>query len=218
VRRNRLIMQKSHPSLTGRGGRAKRAIDIVLALAGLILLSPILAALVCVIRRQSPGPAIYSQMRLGLGGRAFVIRKLRTMRIDAETAGAVWAVEDDPRCTPIGGILRRTGMDEIPQLWNVLKGEMSLVGPRPERAEFHDRFRTTLPDFDRRLTVRAGITGLAQVRGWRGDTSIEERLLSDIAYIENWTIWKDLWILLRTPLALRRPRIAARLSVDVRGL
>jgi lipopolysaccharide/colanic/teichoic acid biosynthesis glycosyltransferase len=110
-------------------------------------------------------------------------------------------------------------VDELPQLWNVLKGEMSLVGPRPERPEFHSRFRRTLPDFDRRLTVRAGITGLAQVRGWRGDTSVEERLRSDHEYIDSWSIRRDLGILLRTPFALWRGRfVDFRSSVDVRGL
>jgi lipopolysaccharide/colanic/teichoic acid biosynthesis glycosyltransferase len=193
-----------HPSLTGIGGWTKRAVDIVLALAALVLLAPALAVFAWLIRRQSPGPAIYSQTRLGLGGRLFVIRKLRTMGIDAETTGPVMAVKDDRRCTPLGGFLRRTGIDEIPQLWNVLKGEMSLVGPRPERPEFHAGFRKTLRGFDRRLTVRGGITGLAQVRGWRGDTSIAERLRCDIEYIENWSILKDFQILLRTPFSLRR--------------
>jgi lipopolysaccharide/colanic/teichoic acid biosynthesis glycosyltransferase len=202
-------VKRPHPSLAGIGGWAKRAIDVVLALAALILLAPALPVLALLIRRQSCGPAIYSQTRLGLGGRTFVIRKLRTMRSDAETKGPVMAVEDDPRCTPIGGFLRRTGIDEIPQLWNVLKGEMSLVGPRPERPEFHARFRKTLRGFDKRLTVRGGITGLAQVRGWRGHTSMEERFRCDLEYIENWSILTDLLILLRTPFSLRRKQFAA---------
>jgi len=125
--------------------------------------------------------------------------KLRTMREDAERdKGATWAVKDDPRCTQVGGWLRRYGVDELPQLWNVLKGEMSLVGPRPERPEFHRIFEAEIPEFARRLVVRGGLTGLAQIRGWRGDTSVEERLRSDLEYIETWSLAKDLWIMLRT--------------------
>jgi lipopolysaccharide/colanic/teichoic acid biosynthesis glycosyltransferase len=120
------------------------------------------------------------------------------MRADAEDKGPTWAVEDDPRCTRLGGWLRRYGVDELPQLWNVIKGEMSLVGPRPERPEFHGIFKERMPEFVRRLEVRGGLTGLAQIRGWRGDTSVEERLRSDLEYIETWSLAKDLRILLRT--------------------
>jgi lipopolysaccharide/colanic/teichoic acid biosynthesis glycosyltransferase len=219
VRRGGRVVSEIHPSLAGIGGAVKRGMDILLSVAGMILLAPVLGVFAWLICRQSPGLATYSQTRLGLSGRPFVLRKLRTMRVDAETDGPVWAVEDDPRCTRIGGILRRTGIDELLQLWNVLRGEMSLVGPRPERPEFHAGFRSALPEFDRRLSVRAGITGLAQVRGWRGDTSIEERLRSDLEYIDNWSIRQDLAIMLRTGLqfmfgafegvtgmAVRRPR------------
>jgi lipopolysaccharide/colanic/teichoic acid biosynthesis glycosyltransferase len=129
--------------------------------------------------------------------------KLRTMRADAELGnGPTWAARDDPRCTRLGGFLRRYGIDELPQLWNVLKGDMSLVGPRPERPEFQAPLEVSLPEFRRRLEVRGGITGLAQIRGWRGDTSLRERLRCDLEYIEHWSFWTDIRILWRTPRVL----------------
>jgi len=180
--------------------------DIVLSISGLMLLGPLLALVAWLIRRESPGPAIYRQIRLGRGGREFAILKLRTMRADAEVpSGPTWAVEGDPRCTRLGAVLRRWGIDELPQLWNVLKGDMSLVGPRPERPEFHACFQMHLPEYDRRLVVRGGVVGLAQVRGWRGDTSIEQRLRCDLEYIEGWSIGTDLLVLLLIPHALLRP-------------
>jgi lipopolysaccharide/colanic/teichoic acid biosynthesis glycosyltransferase len=139
-------------------------------------------------------------VRLGLGGREFVMLKLRTMRADAELGvGPTWAVDGDPRCTRLGAVLRRWGVDELPQLWNVLKGDMSLIGPRPERAEFHRSFLARFPEFDRRLSVRGGVLGLAQVQGWRGDTSIEARLRCDLEYIERWSLWSDLRVLAHLP-------------------
>ena len=116
--------------------------------------------------------------------------------------GPTWAVSDDPRCSPWGSLLRKYGIDELPQLLNVLRGDMSLIGPRPERPEFQSVFEARIPGFGRRLDVRGGISGLAQVRGWRCDTSLEQRLKSDLEYIENWSVWKDVLILFRTPFFL----------------
>jgi lipopolysaccharide/colanic/teichoic acid biosynthesis glycosyltransferase len=165
-----------------------------------------LALLAALVRLGSPGPAFFRQRRVGLYGREFTIVKLRTMTADAEwERGPTWAVADDPRCTPLGGFLRRYGLDEMPQLWNVLRGDMSLVGPRPERPEFLERFADQIPGFHRRLAVRPGMTGLAQVQGWRGDTSLAARLRADLDYIARWSLWRDAAILLRTPLALLRP-------------
>ncbi len=133
--------------------------------------------------------------------------KLRTMYVDAERqSGPTWATEDDPRCTRLGGLLRRYGIDELPQLWNVILGHMSLVGPRPERPEFEAVLEKKLPDYGRRREVRCGISGLAQVRGWRGDTSIEERLRADLDYIRQWSLWRDLFILIRTPFSLLKSK------------
>ena len=141
----------------------------------------------------------YAQERVGIDGRPFTILKFRSMRIDAEaSSGPVWARRDDPRSTPIGSFLRKTSMDELPQLLNVLKGEMSLVGPRPERPFFVDQFRAKVPKYLDRHRVKTGMTGWAQVNGLRGDTSIEERIKYDLYYIENWSFTLDFKILLRT--------------------
>ena len=183
----------------------KRFIDVSLSLCGILVLGLPILLLGFFIRRDSPGPAFFFQTRYGLRRRKFVMIKLRTMRIDAERRNSpAWAVRDDPRCTRLGGFLRRYGIDEIPQLWNVLRGDMSLVGPRPERPEFYEIFEKEHPGFGQRLQVRAGITGLAQTRGWRGDTSLEERLRSDLEYIQDWSLANDLLILLRTPFSLLR--------------
>jgi lipopolysaccharide/colanic/teichoic acid biosynthesis glycosyltransferase/glycosyltransferase involved in cell wall biosynthesis len=188
-----------HPSLSGLSGLLKRSLDISVSLLGLAILGLPILLTALAIRLGSPGPGFFFQSRVGLGGQSFDMVKLRTMREDAELdEGPTWAVKDDPRCTQIGGWLRRHGVDELPQLWNVLKGEMSLVGPRPERPEFHTIFEAEMPEFARRLVVRGGLTGLAQIRGWRGDTSVEERLRSDLEYIETWSFVKDLWIIVRT--------------------
>ena len=194
-----------HPSLAGMGGLAKRGIDILVSSCALAILGlPLLAVALC-IRLTSTGPALFFQWRLGHRGRPFRIVKFRTMIAGAEgDKKPTWALDRDPRCTRLGNFLRRLGIDELPQLWNVLKGEMSLVGPRPERPEFHRLFSERLPPFARRLEVRGGLTGLAQVRGWRGNTSVDERLRSDIEYIERWSVWKDIGILLLTPRALWR--------------
>ncbi len=194
---------RAHPSLGGITGSAKRGLDVLVSLCGLLVLGLPLLLMAVLIRRQTPGPGFFRQTRVGLHGREFVMLKLRTMTSDAERGkGAIWAVDNDPRCTTVGATLRRYGIDEIPQLWNVLVGDMSLVGPRPERPEFHSVFVETCPDFKRRTQVRGGITGLAQVRGWRGDTPMEQRVQSDLEYIGRWSFWRDLLILFRTPFFL----------------
>ena len=202
IRRPRPLLAP-HPSVAGWRGAAKRAFDVVVAAAALVALLPVLAVVALLVRATSRGPVLYSQRRLGLGGRGFTIYKFRTMVADAEPDGrAVWAHEDDPRCTRIGGRLRRFGLDELPQLWNVLRGDMSLVGPRPERPEFAGEFAQRWPRFDVRLAVRPGITGLAQVEGLRGDTHIGRRLERDLDYIARWSPATDLRILALTLPAL----------------
>jgi Undecaprenyl-phosphate glucose phosphotransferase len=177
----------------------KRAMDVVLAALGLVLLSPFLALIAVLVKLTSPGPIFYRQERCGLNGRAFHMLKFRSLRVDAEQkTGAVWAVKNDPRRTPLGAFLRKTSLDELPQLWNVLMGDMSLVGPRPERPVFIQQFSKTIPNYMARHCVKAGITGWAQVHGWRGNTSLRKRLQYDLYYITHWTPWLDLRILWMT--------------------
>jgi len=185
--------------LAGWGRVAKRAMDVAGASLALVLLSPLLLLLALLVKVSSPGPVLFSQERMGLDGRVFRVWKLRTMRQDAEAeTGPVWAVEDDPRRTGIGSVLRRLSLDELPQLVNVLRGEMSLVGPRPERPVFIEEFRRRIPRYMMRHMVQAGMTGWAQVHGWRGNTPIEKRIQYDLYYIENWSLGLDLKILLLT--------------------
>jgi lipopolysaccharide/colanic/teichoic acid biosynthesis glycosyltransferase len=174
-------------------------LDVCVAAAGLVVLSPLLCAIAAAVKISDGGSVLYTQTRLGLNGRPFKIVKFRTMHPTAERdLGPVWSVPQDPRCTRIGGVLRRRGLDELPQLWNVLLGDMSLVGPRPERPEFAAEFLAEFPLYDVRQTVRCGITGYAQVHGWRGDTSVEMRLRHDLFYVDNWSLALDARILLLT--------------------
>jgi len=177
---------------------AKRAIDILGGLVGFLGSLPIMAIMALIIKKQSPGPIIYSQVRTGLHGRPFTIYKLRSMRLDAEKTGAQWCVQDDPRRLPIGAFMRKWNIDELPQFWNVLKGDMSLVGPRPERPELIKKFEHEIPHYNPRHEVRPGITGWAQVNGLRGNTSLVDRIKYDLYYIENWSIWFDFQIMLLT--------------------
>ena len=181
------------------GGRTKRAFDVAVSAVLLAAGWPVGVLIALLVRATSKGPALYRQTRLGLHGRPFTILKFRTMHVDAEPNGlALWAVEDDPRCTRVGGVLRRYGLDELPQLWNVLRGDMSLVGPRPERPEFARKFQKRWPGFSQRLASRGGITGLAQVRGLRGDSDVAARLVADLEYITRWSLARDVAIILRT--------------------
>jgi len=177
----------------------KRSMDVVLSAIGLLLVMPVFAVLALIIKRSSRGPVFYRQERCGLNGKPFDMLKFRTMRVDAETTtGPVWAIKDDPRRTWFGAFLRRTSLDELPQLINVLRGEMSLVGPRPERPVFIHQFKRTIPNYMARHCVKAGITGWAQVNGWRGNTSLRKRLQFDLYYITHWTPLLDIRILFLT--------------------
>jgi len=176
----------------------KRALDIFGASFGLIFLSPVMLLFAALIRIESPGEVFYCQERMGLDGKAFQMVKFRSMRHDAEKAGPGWTVKNDPRKTRLGKWLRARNIDELPQFINVLLGEMSLVGPRPERPVYVQEFRQSIPRYMERHREKAGMTGWAQVNGLRGDTSISERTKYDLWYVENWSLWLDLKILVRT--------------------
>jgi Undecaprenyl-phosphate glucose phosphotransferase len=190
------IINVNDVPLQGFNSVLKRSLDAVLSAAALMLLAVPFAIIALSIRLTSPGPIFYRQERMGLDGKPFVIYKFRSMYHDAEReTGPVWALADDPRCTVVGRLLRRTNIDELPQLWNVLRGDMSLVGPRPERPFFVQQFKQRIPQYMLRHKVRAGLTGWAQVNGWRGNTSIEKRIEYDLYYIENWSVGLDVKIM-----------------------
>jgi len=182
--------------------RVKRVLDIAIAAPLLIILLPVIVMICIAVRLESPGPALFRQRRGGAGGHPFMVFKVRTMTVieDGETASQ--ARRGDARVTPLGAFLRKTSLDELPQLLNVILGDMSMVGPRPH-AVAHDReFKRLIPTYDRRFAVKPGITGLAQVRGFRGEISdvdsIAQRVASDIEYIESWSLWMDLGLLVAT--------------------
>ncbi len=178
----------------------KRFFDVIGSAIALAIFSPLFLILSILVKLTSRGPIFYGQERMSMDGSTFRMWKFRSMRINAEQeTGAVWAKKNDDRRTPIGAFLRSTSLDEIPQFWNVFIGEMSLVGPRPERPEFVGQFRNKIPSYMLRHKVKAGITGWAQVNGWRGDTSLEKRIECDLYYIKNWSLFFDLKILLLTP-------------------
>jgi lipopolysaccharide/colanic/teichoic acid biosynthesis glycosyltransferase len=179
----------------------KRCIDIVGASCLLVTLSPVMAAVGLGVAVTSPGPILYGQTRLTQGGKVFRLLKFRSMRVDAEsTSGAVWATRSDPRVTSIGTFLRKTRLDELPQLLNVIRGEMSLVGPRPERPEIASELARSIPKFHRRLEARAGLTGLAQViQGYPdGRKGYRRKVGLDVIYIRKKSVFLDMWIALRT--------------------
>jgi Undecaprenyl-phosphate glucose phosphotransferase len=178
----------------------KRAFDVLAALAALAVTAPAMILTAIAVKLTSEGPIFYRQERMGMDGHVFSMLKFRTMMVGAEPHGAVMTGPDDPRRTVIGAFLRRTSLDELPQLFNVLWGDMSLVGPRPERPRFIDEFKRKIPRYQLRHKVKAGMTGWAQVHGLRGRTSIEDRLSYDLYYIENWSLALDLRILMRTAL------------------
>ena len=189
--------------LQGLNSVIKRLIDICCSSAALAVLALPMAAIAAIIRLTSPGPALYRQERMGLDGRSFTTLKFRSMFDDAESStGPVWTRRDDPRCTPVGRVLRRFSLDELPQFWNVLRGEMSLVGPRPERPYFVEQFKDRVPEYMLRHKVKAGITGWAQVNDLRGNTSLEKRIEYDLYYIENWSVALDFKIMWLTVLRL----------------
>ncbi len=190
----------NRPPWPWRGDRiAKRALDVLGSAVGLFLLSPLFAVVAAIILIGSGRPIFYTQQRIGQGGRTFRMFKFRSMRRDAEgSTGPIWASDRDDRCTPIGAWLRHTNIDELPQLFNVFKGEMSLVGPRPERPIFVEQFQAALAEYDLRHAVPGGMTGWAQVHGWRGRTSLRKRIQYDLDYIHRWSFWFDFRVLFMT--------------------
>lgn len=177
----------------------KRLFDIVFSLSVLVLLCPLFILIAIGVKLSSPGPVFFSQERIGLYRRPFKMYKFRSMYVCDDTVSQTqWTVKNDPRRTKFGTFLRRTSLDELPQFWNVLKGDMSVIGPRPERPYFVEQFKERIPKYMIKHHVRPGITGWAQVNGWRGDTSIEERIKCDLYYVENWTFSLDIKIIIMT--------------------
>ena len=193
------IMSLQGSPLYGWNSIFKRTFDLTVGTLILVITFPIMATIGLLVKLSSQGPIFYRQVRVGMDGDPFQMLKFRTMRVDAEReTGPVWAKENDPRRTKIGAFIRKTSLDELPQLFNVLKGEMSLVGPRPERPHFVEDFRNKIPSYMLRHKIKAGMTGWAQINGWRGNTSLEKRIEHDLHYIQNWSIGFDLRILFMT--------------------
>ena len=187
------------PAMRRPGWAAKRALDVAAAALGLIALAPVLAACALAVRFDTGSGVLFRQQRTGLDGRAFTLLKFRTLRPSNEHESATrWNISQDHRMGAVGRLMRRSSLDELPQLWNILRGDMSLVGPRPERPYFVMRFGQAYPEYADRHRVPVGLTGLAQVNGLRGDTSIEDRARFDNRYIESWSLWQDVKLLLRT--------------------
>jgi len=180
--------------------------DLAVAVAAMIVLLPLFPLIAFAIWIEDRGPVFYRQERMGLDGRSFMILKFRSMRVNAEaTSGPVWAIKDDPRRTRVGTVLRHWSLDELPQIWNVITGDMSIIGPRPERPTFVREFKHKIPRYMLRHRVKSGITGWAQVHGWRGNTSIKKRIQYDLYYIQNWSLsldFKILWMTIRYALRL----------------
>ncbi len=200
------VINLSQVPLQGWNSMAKRVMDLLIASAALTGLVPLLPLIAFAIWLEDGGPIFYRQERMGLDGAPFMILKFRSMRVDAEaSSGPVWAVKDDPRRTRVGTFLRHWSLDELPQIWNVLLGDMSIGGPRPERPTFVREFKHKIPRYMLRHRVKSGITGWAQVHGWRGNTSIRKRIQYDLYYIQNWSLALDckiLWMPLRHALRL----------------
>jgi len=194
-----LINVRLYPTEYLRYAILKRVFDVCASLAVLVLFSPLYALIALLVKLSSPGPVFFVQERVGLNGKKFKMLKFRTMRADLDS-DTHWTIPNDPHVTAIGRCLRRSNLDEIPQFLNVLKGDMSIVGPRPERPVFLERFRRQVPEYMARHYVKSGITGWAQVNGWRGDTSISQRIAFDLYYIRNWAFGLDLKIVLLTVL------------------
>lgn len=185
--------------MVGMNRMVKAAEDRILAAIILLMISPIPIIIAIGVKLSSPGPILYRQKRVSWNGKEFEMLKFRTMPVNAESAtGPVWARKNENRATKVGQFLRRTSLDELPQFLNVLKGEMSIVGPRPERPMFVDQFKDQIPRYMQKHLVKAGITGWAQVNGWRGNTSLQKRIEYDLFYIENWSFWFDIKIIFLT--------------------
>ncbi len=199
------LIRLRRPALRPSGRVPKRALDIVVSTLALVLAAPVLLAAAFAVRCSSPGPVLFRQKRVGVDGELFEVLKLRTLTVNGDS-DTTWSVADDDRRTRVGSILRRTSIDELPQLINVLRGEMSLVGPRPERPYFAEQFSREVQRYDDRHRVLGGITGWAQVHGLRGDTPIDDRARFDNQYIEYWSLWRDIVIMMRTVALLTRLR------------
>jgi exopolysaccharide biosynthesis polyprenyl glycosylphosphotransferase len=177
----------------------KRLIDIIGAAFGILVTSPIVLLFSTIVFAESPGPVFYEQRRTSRSGRTFLIYKIRSMRPDAEAgSGAVWCTKDDDRRLRVGSFMRRWNIDELPQFWNVLKGDMSLVGPRPERPELILKFKDEIPNYNARHEVRSGLTGWAQIQGLRGNTDLNLRIEADLFYLENWSLIFDFYCIIST--------------------
>lgn len=201
------VLNLSGTPLYGVSRGIKWLEDKILAGLILILAGPLLLVIACGVKLSSPGPVFYRQERVSWNNRPFIMLKFRTMPLNAEDeTGPAWSNAVDPRANGFGNWLRRTGLDELPQFFNVLKGEMSIVGPRPERPHFIEQFKDRVPDYMKKHLVKAGITGWAQINGWRGDTDIGKRIEYDLYYIEHWSLWFDLKIILMTAFPVLRPR------------
>jgi Undecaprenyl-phosphate glucose phosphotransferase len=195
------IMHVNQPNFSNIDMTAKRILDVISTGLGLLFISPLLFLIALGVKLSSPGPIFYGQERVGLDGRTFKMWKFRSMKVatdkDANNVPG-WTVKDDPRKTKFGSFIRATSLDELPQLWNVFVGDMSLVGPRPEQTFYVEKFRHEIPAYMLRHKMKAGITGWAQVNGWRGDTSLHKRIECDIYYIRNWSLWLDIKIIFLT--------------------
>lgn len=192
------ILTLRQTPLYGWNAISKRAFDLVVGTACLLIAAVPMLLIAVAVKLTSRGPVLYRQRRMGLDGREFMMFKFRTMYVDAEKDGPVWSHHHDERRTPLGRFLRRTSLDELPNLFNVLHGEMSLVGPRPERPEFIEQFKHEIPGYMLRHKMKAGMTGIAQIRGYRGDTSLRKRIQHDVHYIRNWSLGLDTRIFILT--------------------
>jgi len=192
------VLDLSVSPMEGTNRIIKALEDRVLAALILSLISPLLVVIAIGVKLSSPGPVFYRQERVGWNGKIFMMLKFRSMPINIESAGILWGGAKNKSVTPFGAFLRKTSLDELPQFINVLKGDMSIVGPRPERPIFVEKFKAEIPDYMKKHLVKAGITGWAQINGWRGDTDLAKRIEHDLYYIENWSLWFDLQIILLT--------------------
>jgi putative colanic acid biosynthesis UDP-glucose lipid carrier transferase len=193
------VVNISYSAIDGANKLLKAVEDYVLASVLLIFASPLMALIAIGVKLSSPGPVLYRQKRVGWNGKEFTMLKFRSMPVKAERdTGPIWASKLDNRATPFGSFLRKTSLDELPQLFNVLRGEMSLIGPRPERPVFVEQYKDEMPHYNRKHLVKAGVTGWAQVHGWRGNTCLHTRIEHDLYYIENWSLWLDIKIIIMT--------------------
>ena len=192
------LLDLSCSPISGSARLLKRTEDAVLSSIILLCISPILLVVALGVRLSSKGPIFYRQERVGLNGRPFMMLKFRSMPVDSEKNGVQWGGARDKQVTRFGAFIRKTSLDELPQFINVLKGDMSIVGPRPERTLFVERFKHEIPGYMQKHMVKAGITGWAQINGWRGNTDLAKRIECDLWYIENWSVWLDLKIVFLT--------------------